>query len=131
MMARLCMVLFFGLILSGSFTPLEGADWKLFYQIEQGPQKYYFDKESIVRPQKNIVHVWQKITDAEDEDNEIEKSKTHVEINCRSKSYRVLDEEKSETTNQGAHAQQPSIGKNSHRIAWDSAIGVLWTNVCS
>ncbi len=129
MTTRLCMV-FFGLILSGLFTPLEGADWKLFYQTEQGPQKHYFDKESIVRPQKNIVQVWQKITDAQDEDNELEKSRTHVEINCRSKSYKMLEEEKSETTDQAATIQQPPTSKISQHITWDSAIGVLWTNLC-
>jgi acetyl-CoA carboxylase beta subunit len=112
------------------FTPLGAADWKLFYRIEQGSQKYYFDKESIVRPRKDIVQVWQKIADAQDEENEIEKSKTHIEINCRSKSYKVLDEEKSENTGEGVNAQNHLTTKRSQHIAWDSAIGVLWTNVC-
>ncbi|OPY83519.1 MAG: hypothetical protein A4E65_00486 [Syntrophorhabdus sp. PtaU1.Bin153] len=129
-MIRICVVLIFALVLSTMFASLEAADWKLFYQIEQGPQKYYFDKESIVRSQKGIVQVWQKITDAQDEENEIEKSKTHIEINCRSKSYRVLEDEKSESTGEGANTQKHSTTKSSQRIAWDSAIGVLWTNVC-
>jgi len=121
-------VFYFGLILLCLSTQAECADWKIFYQVEEGP-KYYFDKESVVKPQQGFVQVWLKLTLEKDGSDEAEQYRNHVEINCKSKSYRVLEESKSDTVGNEEKAQQSSTGQL-QRLPLESAMGSLWANLC-
>lgn len=119
-------------ILSFSATS-QGADWKIFYQgLNEKDLKgeesfnYYYDKESIVRPSKGIVQVLFKTTlDKEGSDeligkdgsDEAEQYLGHIELNCKSKSYKFIDDTKSDS-------------KASRRVYLNSAMGVLWSNLC-
>lgn len=125
----------------------QGADWKIFYQGTAGddPQEneslnYYYDKESIARPSKGITQVWFKTTlgkhDSTDkltEKNgldEEEQYRGHIEINCRKKSYTIIEESKSDIPEADEKKIHSSTGKVAFRLYLDSALGALWSNLC-
>jgi hypothetical protein len=131
-------------ILSLSSTS-QGADWKFFYQIREYDPKvdeslnYYYDNESVVKPLNDLVHVWFKTTLSNDSsDNlvgkdgsgEAEQYRGHVEINCKSKSYRLLEETKLDSVNTEQDAQKSSPGKAFRQVPLGSAMGTLWSNIC-
>jgi hypothetical protein len=118
----------FALMLLCLSTLAECADWKIFYQVEDGP-KYYFDKESVVKPQQGIVQVWLKLTLEKDSSDEAEQYRNHVEINCKSKSYKVLEESKADTVGNEEKTQQSSTGQL-RSLPLESAMGSLWANLC-
>lgn len=121
-----CFVLFFLSIYAQS----ECADWKLFYQVDEG-LKYYFDKESIVKPQTGIVQVWFKSTLEKDGSEEGEQQYgAQIEINCKSKSYRVIEESRSSIVETEEKTQKPSTAQASRRLPLESAMGSLWANLC-
>jgi hypothetical protein len=126
--SKVILLFAFSLTITAFSTASHGADWKIFYQIEEGP-KYYFDKESLVTPQKGLVQVSMKVTLAEDKSEEAEQYRGRVEIICKSKSYRVLEEE-SESPRNEERNQQPSSGQDMRRLSLDSAMGSLWDNLC-
>jgi hypothetical protein len=111
----------------GSLAPGVCADWKLFYTVSEGP-KFYFDKEGIVQPQKEIVQVWFKVMSEEGSD-EVEVYKAQVEINCKSKSHKFLEESTSDNVSQEESKQQ-SISQAHRRFSLESTLGSLWSNVC-
>lgn len=133
-------------ILSFSLT-LQGADWKIFYQGIDGENhsgsesiNYYYDKESIVKPSKGLVQVWFKTTLGKDDgsgnvagkdgSDEVEQHRKHIEINCKSKSYRVIEEAKLDVPEAEEISSKSSTSKASHRLYLDSALGSLWSNLC-
>ena len=95
---------------------------------QDGP-KYYFDKESVVKPQQGFVQVWLKLTLEKDSSDEAEQYRNHVEINCKSKSYKVLEESKADTVGNEEKTQQSSTGQL-RRLPLESAMGSLWSNLC-
>lgn len=106
------------------------AEWQFFYQVEDGP-KYYFDKDSIQSPQKGIVHVSVKTTLGKDSDEDAEQYKGSVEINCRSRSYRILgDEVGADEKNKELTTKTATGPSDLRRMPLESVMGVLWTNVC-
>lgn len=124
----------------------QGADWKFFYQGvgEKDPRRienlnYYFDNESIVRPSKGLVQIWFKTTighdDASDDlvgkdgSDEAEQSRSHIEINCKLKSYRIIEETKMDASEAEEKSPRLSAGKASRR-SYDSALGTMRANVC-
>lgn len=125
---KLISSLFFGCIIMGSFVHGECAEWKLFYIVSEGP-KYYFDKESIVTPQKDVIQVWFKTTTEEGSD-ETEQYSAHVELNCKTRSHKILEESVTDTTNKEEKGQQSSGEKPMQKFAIESVFGSLWTNVC-
>jgi hypothetical protein len=126
--SKLAYVFCLGLLFLCLFTQAECADWKIFYQVEDGP-KYYFDKESVVKPQQGIVQVWLKLTLEKDSSDEAEQYRNHVEINCKSKSYKVLEESKADTVGNEEKTQQSSTGQL-RSLPLESAMGSLWANLC-
>ncbi len=126
--SKLAYVFYFALMLMCLSTQAECADWKIFYQVEDGP-KYYFDKESVVKPQQGFVQVWLKLTLEKDSSDEAEQYRNHVEINCKSKSYKVLEESKADTFGNEEKTQQSSTGQV-RSLPLESAMGSLWANLC-
>lgn len=134
-----CMTIF-------SFSSIsQGADWKIFYQVRENDPKgeeslnYYYDNESVVRPLKGHAQVWLKTTLGKDSsDNlvgkdgsdEAEQFRGRIEINCKSKSYRFLEETKLDTVETEEKSQKPSAGKVFRRVPLESAMGALWSNLC-
>lgn len=125
---KLISALFFVCMIVGSFTHGECADWKVFYVVSEGP-KYYFDKESVVAPQKDIIQVWFKTT-AEDGSEETEQYNAHVELNCKTRSHRILEESVTDNANKEEKSHQLPGEKPMQRFAIESVFGSLWTNVC-
>ena len=128
-------------------SPLQGADWKMFYQKvnEKGTGgknenlNHYYDKESIERPSKGIVRVWFKTTVGDDDSEDLagkdgsdesEQYRSHIEINCKTKSYRMIEETSSDSSESEEKRSQPLAGKAPHRLYLDSALGALWSNLC-
>lgn len=145
---RLVLILVFSFcmtILSFSSTSY-GSDWKFFYQVreydpkENGSLNYYYDNESIVKPLKSIIQVWFKTTlgkdDASDSlvgkdgSDETEQYRGNVEIDCKSKSYRLLEETKSDSVETEQVVQKSPAGKSFRRVPLGSAMGTLWSNLC-
>ncbi|HOP86064.1 MAG TPA: hypothetical protein PLM71_02765 [Syntrophorhabdaceae bacterium] len=90
--------------------------WILFYN-SQDEEKYYFDQESIEKPDKNIVRVWQrKVMVVNDKEEEVEK--TRVEIDCKKNTYKMLKEDSKE-----------SKAKPAERIR-STKMQALFENVC-
>jgi len=142
---RLILVFCFCIIFLTFSSLSQGADWKFFYQgvSEKDPRRieslnYYYDKESIVRPSKGLTQVWFKTTighdDASDDlvgkdgSNEAEQYRGHIEINCKSKSFRMIEETKQDAPEVEEKSARSS-GKASRRL-YDSALGTLQSNVC-
>ncbi|OPX92678.1 MAG: hypothetical protein A4E59_03006 [Syntrophorhabdus sp. PtaB.Bin027] len=128
-------------------SPLQGAEWKMFYQKmnEKGAGgkyenlNYYYDKESIEKPSKGIARVWFKTTVGDDDSenlaekdgsDESEQYRGHIEINCKSKSYRMIEETSSDSSESEGKGLQTSAGKAPRRLYLDSALGALWSNLC-
>ena len=126
--SKLAYVFCSGLIFVCLFSRAECSDWKIFYQVQEGP-KYYFDKESVVAPQQGFVQVWLKLTLENDSSDEAEQYRNHIEINCKAKSYKVLEESKTDIAEDQEKTQQPSTGQL-RRLPLESAMGSLWANLC-
>lgn len=124
-------VLFCSLLVA--FSSLSwGADWKVFYQVEEG-LKYYYDKDSIVKPQKDTVQVWMRTTlneDDADESDEPEQYRGHLELNCKSKMYTILEEAKPAGSANVEKQRTESQRQGTRRLALESAMGSLWINLC-
>lgn len=126
--SKLAYVFCLALIFLCLFTQAECADWKIFYQVEDGT-KYYFDKESVVKPQQGFVQVWVKLTLEKDSSGEAEQYRNHLEINCKSKSYKVLEESNADAVGNEEITRQSSTGQL-RRLPLESAMGSLWSNLC-
>lgn len=144
---RLILVFCFCLTILSLSSTSQGADWKIFYQGVSGEDprgsesiNYYYDKESIVKPSKGIVRVWFKTTlgkndgsdnlVGKDGSDEAEQYRSHIEINCKSKSYRLLEEAKLDSIEAEQKAQKSYSGKDFRRVHLESAMGTLWSNLC-
>ncbi len=112
--------------LFGLPTASAEAEWKVFYQSDEGQKKYYFDPESVVRSDKKTVQVRYKVMNAKEEDSEVEISNALVEITCKPKSYRILEE----TRNEDSNNEPVKVVISRHSISVESVIGTLWTNLC-
>ena len=122
---RLVVVISVGYMILGAFGKGECTDWKLFYMVSEGP-KYYYDKGSVVHSQKDVIQVWFKLDDSDD----AELYRVHAEINCKSKSHRILEESTPRNVNSEEKAKEPSASQSHQRFPLDSAFGSLWSNVC-
>jgi len=63
----------------------EGASWKYFFFSKDNKITYYYDEESISFPSPGNIRAWIKQVDEYDE-----YKKSHVELNCREKTYAFL-----------------------------------------
>ena len=142
---RLTLIFCFFMTIFSFSSISQAADWKIFYQVRENDPKgeeslnYYYDNESVARPLKGHAQVWFKTTLGKDSsDNlvgkdgsdEAEQFRGHIEINCKSKSYRFLEETKLDTIETEEKSQKPSAGKAFRRVPLESAMGVLWSNLC-
>lgn len=125
-LTRLSLPLSIVTVLFTLLPALVGAEWKIFYQTDEGQKKYYFDQESVTRPDTRTVHVRYKVMDAKDENNEVELSSALIELSCKPKAYKILEETKSDDNNK----EPVNVIILRHSIALDSVMGTLWTNLC-
>jgi hypothetical protein len=144
--SRLILIVCFCMTIVSFSSTSHGADWKFFYQVREYNPKgneslnYYYDNESVVRPLKGLIQVWFKATLGKDDgsddlvgkdvSDETEQYRGHVEINCKSKSYRLLEETKLDSDETEQEAQKSSPGKAFRRVPLGSAMGTLWSNLC-
>jgi len=143
--SRLILVLCFCIAVLNFSSTSYGADWKFFYQVSEYDPKgdeslnFYYDNESVVKPLKDIIQVWFKTTLGNDSSeklaekdgsDETEQYRGHVEINCKSKSYRLLEETKLDSVETEQKAQKQTSGRSFRRVSLDSAMGTLWSNLC-
>jgi len=63
----------------------EGASWKYFFFSKDNKIAYYYDAESLTFPSPGNIRAWIKQVDEYDE-----YKKSHVELNCREKTYTFL-----------------------------------------
>ncbi len=127
----------FGLVCLGYYGQSWGADWTFYYQTEVEDEfktiaeKYYYDKASIERPQKNILRFTQRITILVKGSEETDKKVMQMEMNCVSRQYRVL----SQTEYDMATGKVITEGKMESpawkRFSLDSVMGDLRENLCS
>ena len=142
---RLILIFCFCITIFSFSSISQGADWKIFYQVRENDPRgeeslnYYYDNESVARPLKGHAQVWFKTTLGKDSsDNlvgkdgsdEAEQFRGHIEINCKSKSYRFLEETKLDTIETEEKSQKPSASKAFRRVPLESAMGALWSNLC-
>lgn len=117
------------LLVLSIYTPTAHAEnWMLFYGSQTG-EKYYFDKDSLERPQKKIVRVWQKKTRVEDE-NEQELQKLHLELDCAKKTYRIISIVDLDSKKNGAITEDLAKSAPVGMITFISIIGSLYENIC-
>jgi hypothetical protein len=144
--SRLILIFCFCITILSFSSTSHGSDWKFFYQVRDYNPKgneslnYYYDNESIVKPLRGIIQVWFKTTlgkdDASDSlvgkdgSDEAEQYRGHVEIECKSKSYRLLEETKLDSVETEKEVQKSPSGKPFHRVPLGSAMGTLWSNLC-
>lgn len=123
-------VLFFSLFLLIHLSGMAyGENWVLFYN-SQDEEKYYFDKESIEKPQKNIVRVWQKrVKIVEESEEDIEK--VHLELDCKKRQYSILSivDANSKTQESVKEGGTPSRARTGLSTLI-SIMGSLFENVC-
>ncbi len=86
-------------------------------------------RKVLLKPQQGFVQVWLKLTLEKDSSDEAEQYRNHVEINCKAKSYKVLEESKTDTAGDAEKTQQASTGQLRH-LPLESAMGALWSNLC-
>jgi hypothetical protein len=127
---KMVIFIFSGLILMGLYSFSECADWKLFYVTESG-YKYFYDKESLESPDKNIKKVWQKVAKGLGKDEDQDMFKTHLMINCKTKVYEILSIVEYDGTNEMVisyedYRNRPPTGD----FHLESRIGGLYDNVC-
>ncbi|MCX8022358.1 MAG: hypothetical protein N2745_06250 [Syntrophorhabdaceae bacterium] len=68
----------------------KGEGWLVYYIDDIARVKFYYDKMSLARVEKDKVTVWQKVTEEVRPNDEQEKMKIHLKIDCRQKTYDVL-----------------------------------------
>jgi hypothetical protein len=112
---------------SHGFAQTKGEGWKLYYLDESG-DRYYYDKGSVETPAKGAVIVWQKITEISTGE-EADKSTTHLQLNCRQRTYNILSEAgRDRADKKTADEQKGSSPKGGLRA--DSRLRALFENVC-
>ena len=114
-----------------------GADWKFYYQTEVEKEdktvteKLYFDASSVVKPQKDIVKVTQKVTKlAADEKTETDSKMRLIEMNCSSRKFRYLSVTEYEEDTGKALAEERTDNAPWTKFSLDSVIAGLYENVC-
>jgi hypothetical protein len=127
-----CVFLAFGYV-----SLSRAADWKFFYQTEAEKenktetQKLYFDASSIVRAQKGIVKVTQKVTKlAADEKTETDSNIRLIEMNCNSRKYRYLSVTEYEEGTGKALAEERTDNAPWAQFSLNSSMAGLYENVC-
>lgn len=108
-----------------------GEGWKLYYIDESAGNRYYYDKGSIESPQKGIIKVWQKITERTKSEEEQDKYKMRLQINCRQKTYETLsyteyDVAKERVLTSTEYKENPPKSN----LPLDSRMRALFENTC-
>lgn len=114
-----------------------GADWKFFYQTEvekenkTETQKLYLDASSIVRPQKGIVKVTQKVTKlAADQKTETDSKIILIEMDCSSRKFRYLSVTEYEEGTGKALAEERTDNAPWTKFSLNSFMAGLYENIC-
>ncbi len=127
-----CAIFIFG-YLDVSF----GSEWRFYYQTEVEKEnraiteKLYYDATSVVKPQKDIVRVTQKVTTSESEEKaEIDSKMRLIEINCSSNKYRYVSVTEYELDTGKVLSEQRTDNAPWVRFSLNSSIAGLYDNVC-
>lgn len=126
----------FGIIGLGGSGQSWGADWIFYYQTELEDEsktileKYYYDKSSVERPQKNIIKLTQKITILVNNAEETDKKVVQIEMNCSSYKYRVLSQTEFDGATGKAMAEGQVENLSWKRFAMESSMGGIRDNLC-
>ena len=134
---RILILICCGIFSFGYVNVSFGADWKFYYQSETErenrtmTQKLYFDASSIVKPQKDIVKISQKVTTlGNDEKTETDSKIRLIEINCSSRTFRYLSVTEYEADTGKVLSEERTDNAPWVKFSLDSLIGSLYDNVC-
>ncbi|GEM_PF-526725 len=129
---RCILLIIFGAMFFIVWNPTisKSENWILFYNA-QDEIKYYFDKDNLQKPTKNIVQVWQKKVKIED-DTEEEIERLHLEMDCKKRTYRILSIVDADSKSQGATTQETEKINTTKdtSLTFNSIIGSLYENIC-
>lgn len=98
LLIRMTVILVIGLSIF-SYVKVWGTNWKIYFSHELG--SFYYDPQSITRPAKNIVRVWERNDFTEKgridcveklgkEYENVNRMISFIEINCSEKTRRFL-----------------------------------------
>ena len=127
---------FFGALVLGYCSLLWAAEWTLYYQTDTEKEnriitgKYYFDKSTVEKPEKDIVRLTEKITQSLAGREEADKKITQMEINCSSRKYRILSRTEYDDVTGKALAEDRNKIQPWSRFSLDSIMGDLRDNLC-
>ena len=113
-----------------------GADWKYYYQTEVEKEnktiteKLYYDASSIVRPQKGIVKVTQKVTRVASNETETDSKIRLIEMNCSSRKFRYLSVTEYEEDTGKALAEERTDNAPWIQFSLNSFMAGLYDNIC-
>ncbi len=124
---RYILLVIFGVMFFVVWNPANSRseNWTLFYN-SQDEIKYYFDKDNIQKPAKNIIQVWQKKVKIEDEQEE-EIERLHLEMDCKKRSLVDANSKSQGATTQETDKTNTTKGTS---LTFISIIGSLYENIC-
>lgn len=109
-------------------TPAQAGPWKVYFESEN--QRYYYDSTSIERPGKRIVRVWERIVKKGKGDEEFDKVKSLIELDCSSSKYRIIATKEYDVATKTEKPEVRSDGEPWSYYDQESILGVLYDNVC-
>jgi len=112
-----------------TFGQTRGEGWQLYYIDDTTRNKYYFDKGSLTTVEKDIVRVWQKVTEEIKSTDEQEKFSIQLQINCRQKTFDVLSVVNLLTTQPEIEIYASEQGKK-RRYIEGGQLRALVENIC-
>jgi hypothetical protein len=133
---RILLTACFSIVCLGYYGQSWGADWTFYYQTEVEDEiktiveKYYYDKASIERPQKNILKFTQRITIMVKGSEETDKKVMQTEMNCASRQYRVLSQTEYDVATGKVITEGTMESPVWKRFSLDSVMGDLRDNIC-
>jgi hypothetical protein len=108
--------------------PRGQPQWRLYMGNET--RRYYFDSNSIERLDKRVVRVWERITQPDNDGNEIEKVQTLMELDCNSSKYRIIAEKDFSSARSGEKPEARMENGPWTYFEQDTILGILQDNVC-
>lgn len=133
---RILVTVCFGAVCLGYYGQSWGADWTFYYQTEVEDEiktiveKYYYDKASIERPQKNILKFTQRISILVKGSEETDKKVMQMEMNCTSRQYRILSQTEYDVATGKVITEGQTESPAWKRFSLSSVMGDLRDNLC-
>lgn len=136
LLKKILLTVCFSILCLGYYGQSWGADWIFYYQseVEDGMktimEKYYYDKSSVEKPQKNILKFTQRITILATGSEETDKKVMQMEMNCSSRQYRVLSQTEYDVATGKVITEGTMESPVWKRFSLDSVMGDLRDNLC-